>query len=108
MYRVAPVPVPAVGYVHISDPAGEHVFIMATFADSLDGLVAAYQREPDLIGRPFAFTDNDTQITTAVCQWLLDAAKRSDQPPSVLVGSIEKGRWVNWNLPGVPRPTLPF
>ncbi|MFJ3811537.1 hypothetical protein ACIPWE_34885 [Streptomyces sp. NPDC090073] len=37
----------------------------------------------------------------------VDDARADSKPPMVMVGSIENGRWVNWNLAGVPTPPVP-
>ncbi|MCX4546555.1 hypothetical protein [Streptomyces sp. NBC_01565] len=49
----------------------------------------------------------DEEILSATREWLRDAQEESDRPQTVMVGSAEDDRWVNWNLTkwAVPMPS---
>ncbi|MFI2764895.1 AAA family ATPase [Streptomyces echinatus] len=96
---------PAVRFACITDPTTRHVFFCATTTETFDDLVAAYEREEDLTVQPWEFTD--PRIIAETRAWVADAQRDSGRPPMVMVGSIEDGQWVNWNLPTVPRPPVP-
>ncbi|MFJ4008003.1 hypothetical protein ACIPWL_31805 [Streptomyces sp. NPDC090023] len=96
---------PAVRFARITDAARRHAFLIATAEEHFDRLVAAYQREDDLTVEAFEFTD--ASIVHATRQWVAEEEQRDGRPSMVMVGSIENGQWVNWNLKAVERPPVP-
>ncbi|GGV54583.1 hypothetical protein GCM10010293_68590 [Streptomyces griseoflavus] len=97
---------PAVRFARITDATRRHVCFIATTEEHFDRLVASYQREDDLTVEVFKFTD--ASIVHATRQWLAEEEQKGDGRPSmVMVGSIENGQWVNWNLKTVEHPPVP-
>lgn len=90
-----------VRFARITEPTGQHVFFYAVDATEWDRFRAAYDGEA-LGVEQFDFAD--PQITTATEAWVAAKTREHGKPPAVMVGSIENGRWVNWNLADVPPP----
>lgn len=89
----------------VTDPTRRHAFFMAAPASGFERLLAAYDRDEGLSAEPFEFTD--PQITSETEAWIAAAAEESERPPLVMVGSVENGQWVSWNLASIPRPPVP-
>ncbi|MEV4950360.1 hypothetical protein [Streptomyces sp. NPDC053755] len=72
-----------------------------------EGLFAAWARDGKLRFAAFeAFTD--PRILFESQAWLTNvAAQEPGRPGTVMVGSVERGRWINWNLPSLPPPPVP-
>ncbi|MGW2725368.1 AAA family ATPase [Streptomyces sp. NPDC001492] len=96
---------PEIRFAVITDPDRRHAFFWAAPAESFDRLLAAWNRDEDLTAKPFEFTDPKTVAETRA--WVADVQRSSDRPAMVMVGSVENGQWVNWNLEAVPRPPVP-
>ncbi|AWN32613.1 hypothetical protein [Streptomyces sp. NEAU-S7GS2] len=97
--------VPAVRFACITDPTRQHAFFCATATEAFDRMVAAYGREDDLTVTPFEFTE--PKIVTETRAWVASVHHGGGHPPMVMIGSIENGQWVSWNLPTVPCPPVP-
>ncbi|MFF3876002.1 hypothetical protein [Streptomyces sp. NPDC001978] len=98
----APAPV---SFGLITDPTRQHAFFCAVVASEWERFSAAYDRDDELNIEPFEFTD--PLIVAQTQDWVAHASKEHGRPPMVMVGSIENGRWVNWNLPELPLPPVP-
>ncbi|UZI34038.1 ATP-binding protein [Streptomyces sp. VB1] len=98
-------PLPEVRFAVITDPDRQHAFFVATIAGDLDRLVGAYASERDLTVTPFEFTDPDIVFETQ--RWVSGTQQETGRSPMLLVGSVENGQWVNWNLEAIPRPPVP-
>lgn len=96
---------PAVRFVRITDPTRRHAFFWASAAEDFDRVLAAYDCDDELTAEPCEFTEPD--IIAATQAWLIDQRRENDRPGMVMVGSVENGQWVNWNLEAVPRPPVP-
>ncbi|WP_327332946.1 AAA family ATPase [Streptomyces anulatus] len=96
---------PEVRFAVITDPDRRHAFFMATIAGDLDRLLGAYASERGLTVTPFEFTDPDIVFETQ--RWVSGTQQETGRSPMLLVGSVENGQWVNWNLGAVPRPPVP-
>ncbi|WP_331720476.1 hypothetical protein OG851_42670 (plasmid) [Streptomyces sp. NBC_00161] len=96
---------PAVRFAPITDPTRQHAFFWAAPAEAFDALLATWDRDEELTAEPFEFTD--PRIVNEMRSWLADAQQESGRPATVMVGSVENGQWVKWNLETVPRPPVP-
>lgn len=94
-----------VRYVRIADPTGRHVVFTATFACNVDALMGRWNREPDMEATAFDF--DDPQVAGEACIRLMNIERESSKPSMVMIGSIENGHWVNWELAGTPAPPVP-
>lgn len=90
----------------ITDPTGQHVFFYAVYAAGWDRFRAIYDRDELLSIEPFEFTDPLFSDTAE--EWLDARTPEAGKPVMVLIGSIENKRWVNWNLPDVPKPSARY
>lgn len=95
----------AIRFGRITDPTRTHQFFWAVAATDWDRFRACYDREEDLTIEPFEFTD--PQITTETADWIDASTSEHGKSPAVMVGSIENGHWVNWNLTDLPVPPIP-
>ncbi|WP_327359785.1 hypothetical protein [Streptomyces sp. NBC_01304] len=95
---------PTIRFACITDPSGQHAFFCATRVEDFDQLLAAYAEDDELSAVPFEFTD--PQVVSATQEWVAYRTE-GDHRPMVMVGSIEDGYWVNWNLSTVPLPPVP-
>lgn len=96
---------PEIRFAVITDPDRRHAFYWAAPTESFDTLLTIWNRDEDMTAVPFEFTD--PQLVTETRAWVADAQRKNGRPSTVMVGSVENGRWVNWNLPAVPRPPVP-
>lgn len=97
---------PGIRFACITDPTRQHAFFWATRTEDFDRLLAAYASDEELTAAPFEFTE--PQIVAATQEWVADNARQDNgRPQMVMVGSVENGAWVNWNLSTVPRPPVP-
>lgn len=95
---------PDVSFARIADENGRHVFFWAAPTASFDELLVVCNRMDGMTAEPFTFTE--PAIVAAAQDWLADKLQEHDKA-TVLIGSIERGKWVGWNLPGIPRPAVP-
>ncbi|MGW3661310.1 hypothetical protein ACWD6R_39335 [Streptomyces sp. NPDC005151] len=109
VYEVTPtvssIALPEIRFAVIADPTRRHAFFVATPAEDFDRLVAAYAGERDLTVAPFEFTD--PRIVFETQMWVAETRQETGRPPMLMVGSVENGQWVNWNLEALPRPPVP-
>ncbi|MEU4359136.1 hypothetical protein [Streptomyces virginiae] len=97
---------PDVRFACVTSLDGAHAFFWAVAPADYEGLLASWARDAELRVAAFeAFTD--PRIITESCARLTKMLQERDRPGTVMVGSVEHGRWVNWNLPAVPRPPVP-
>lgn len=94
-----------IAFGRITDPTRQHQFFWAVPAADWNQFRAIYDADELLTIEPFQFTDPD--IVAATEAWIDEGANDSNKLPAVMVGSIENGRWVNWNLTDVPKPPIP-
>ncbi|MFF1779888.1 NUDIX domain-containing protein [Streptomyces virginiae] len=82
---------------------GMHAYFWAVAAEDYEGPLAAWGRDEEL--RVAAFEPFVAPRIVAESQvWLAEQRQESGRPSIVMIGSVEKGRWVNWNLPSAPCP----
>lgn len=98
-------PLPEVRFAVVADLERRHAFFVATAIEDFDRLVGTYASERDLTVTPFEFKDPDIVFETQ--RWVSGTRQETGRPPMVMVGSVENGQWVNWNLEAVPCPPVP-
>lgn len=97
---------PDVRFACATSPDGTHAYFWAVAPEHYEGLLARWARDEELrVGAFEAFTDPRIIIESQA--WLTKQAQESDRPGTVMVGSVEHGRWVNWNLPSALCPPVP-
>ncbi|MET9671240.1 ATP-binding protein [Streptomyces sp. NPDC006475] len=96
---------PTIRFACITDSERRHAFFCAAASEAFDRLLAAYESDDDLTATPFEFTD--PHLISETRKWVADKQRDSDRPATVMIGSVENGQWVNWNLAAVPRPPVP-
>ncbi len=90
----------------VTSPDGVHAFFWAVAAQDYEDLMAVWGREED--NRLAAFEEwSDPDIIDASQEWLASQKRQRGGRGVVMVGSVENGRWVNWNLESVPCPPVP-
>ncbi|MFE3776114.1 hypothetical protein [Streptomyces sp. NPDC059122] len=95
---------PDVSFAVITDPTRRHAFFWAAPTADFEDLLDTWNRDTKLTARPFTFAE--PAIVAEAQEWLADRLQEHDKA-TVMIGSIEAGRWVNWNLPAIPRPAVP-
>ncbi|MER6314426.1 ATP-binding protein [Streptomyces sp. NPDC001581] len=97
---------PDVRFACVTSPDGAHAYFWAVGPADYEGLLASWARDEELRVAAFeGFTD--PRIVIESHAWLTKLQHEGDRPGTVMVGSVEHGRWVNWNLPSAPRPPVP-
>ncbi|WP_327419721.1 hypothetical protein [Streptomyces sp. NBC_01233] len=95
---------PDVSFARIASEDGRHVFFWAAPAAGLDELLAVWNRMDGMLAERFTF--GEPAIVAAAQDWLADKLQEHEKA-TVMIGSIERGKWVDWNLRGIPRPAVP-
>ncbi|MFJ4879984.1 AAA family ATPase [Streptomyces sp. NPDC088745] len=95
---------PEVRFAVLTTSDRRHAFYWAAPAESFDQLLTVWNREEDITAAPFEFTDPELVAETQA--WIARTRQESGRLSTVMVGSVEDGRWVNWNLDS-PRPPVP-
>ncbi|MFF9070559.1 AAA family ATPase [Streptomyces sp. NPDC014891] len=95
---------PEIRFIVITSPDRRHAFYWATPAERFDQMLTLWNREEDITAEPFEFTD--PLLVAETRAWIADTQRDTGSPANVMVGSVENGQWVNWNL-DVPRPPVP-
>ena len=95
---------PDVSFARIADETGRHVFFWAAPTAAFDELLVVWNRMEGMTAEPFRF--EQPAIVTAAQEWLADSLEEHGRNGTVLIGSIENGKWVGWNLAGIPRPAV--
>ncbi|WP_406052939.1 hypothetical protein OG280_41610 (plasmid) [Streptomyces virginiae] len=94
---------PDVSFARIADQSGRHVFFWAAPTAHFDECLVVWNRMEGMTAEPFEF--GDPAIVAAAQDWIADRLQEHDKV-TVLIGSIERGKWVGWNLAGIPRPAV--
>ncbi|MFZ3476042.1 AAA family ATPase [Streptomyces sp. 2.9] len=90
----------------VTSPDGVHAYFWAVTAENYASLLTSWSNDEEL--RVAAFEEfTDPRIVDASRAWLARQQQEDGRPGTVMVGSVEKGRWVNWNLAGVRPPPVP-
>lgn len=92
-------------YALITDPTRQHAYFWAVRATGWTRFREAVDRDELLTIEPFDF--GDPRVTAATETWITARIRETGKPTAVMVGSVDSGQWINWNLDDTLRPPVP-
>ncbi|MFF2572674.1 AAA family ATPase [Streptomyces sp. NPDC058084] len=95
---------PEIRFIVITSPDRRHAFYWATPAEHFNQMLTIWNRDEDMTAEPYEFAD--PLLVAETQAWIADTQRDTGRPSNVMVGSVENGQWVNWNL-DAPRPPVP-